>query len=147
MSHPGDEYRATDAGYTSKDIYHVDFNMPTFREGQIAVMNLVRGKLGLGAREAYELTEKYPNLSADEIIAKLQPSKDTAATPRYSSKLAVRGWLVISRLFPEHSGYHDHLTDDIREKIRLDEHAQVHELVYKAEADELIGNVRRLALD
>lgn len=116
-----------------------------FRKGQVAVVNEVRAKLGLGLREAYDLTERHPNLSAEEIVAKLQPQQAAAPADRYSSKLAVRGWIVVSQLFPEFSGYQPQMTDDIREKLQRDKDAVIHELVYKAEADELIGKMQRLS--
>jgi hypothetical protein len=117
----------------------------TFKEGQISVVKDLRAKLGLGLREAYDITQKYPNLSADAIVAKLQPQQASAPTEHFSSNLTVRGYVVVSKRFPELNGYHEQLLDDAREKLRQDKDAAIRELVYKAEADELIGNLQRLA--
>ena len=40
-----------------------------WRSNQIALVKEVRAKTGLGLREAYDLTNKYPNKTADEIAA------------------------------------------------------------------------------
>ena len=40
-----------------------------WRQNQIALVKEVRAKLGLGLREAYDLTNQYPNKTAEEIAA------------------------------------------------------------------------------
>jgi hypothetical protein len=116
---------------------------PTWGAGQIERTKELRAKLGLSLREAHDLTSKYPTLSVDGIIAQLTPAPEVEPEEPFSSDLQVRGWLVVSKRFPELCGYHPSLSEEVREQLRNEVGVVLEELVFKSEADELINQTRK----
>jgi hypothetical protein len=116
---------------------------PTWGAGQITRTKELRAKTGLGLREAHDLTSKYPTLSVDGIIAQLAPAQKAEPEEQFSSDLQVRGWLVVSKRFPELCGYQSSLSEETRELLKNEESAVLQELVFKSEADALIDETRK----
>jgi hypothetical protein len=117
----------------------------TFNHARVTAIKTIRAATGLGLKEAYEVCDQHPALSAEEIIQKLTaPTEEVKSNLLKRLPVATIGYWVESPMHYHLRGFHRELSRRDVESIQKDPSATIEELIRNSDATEFTNTFLKL---